>query len=322
MDKIYKLPTDEWLINKLIEQSTEGYKIIAELHKKEKVIIKLSIKSSDEYTFYKLLEKLKSIPNIPKIHGVISCYETNENIRQHLKPLIEKGLCNGEKSKDSSKIYFTIMEKIKKGVTLEQLSQDRVRLPRKQILSILVQGLYTIYHMYYIFGILHNDFSTGNIILETCDNSKILKYTFCSTPYRYFSFELGEPYFISYDYKVESNGVLLYLIDFDQASIYHNYYINTEKINKHPIESAFDFIESISNFGDSDIYEICKKHYETRGKHLISYSQQFFDKYNKNPSDFYSHYLIDRTRVTLRMWMKELFKLFDETKNKGYGQLC
>ena len=43
MDKIYKLPTDDWLINKLIDQSTERYKIIAELHNKDKVIIKLSI---------------------------------------------------------------------------------------------------------------------------------------------------------------------------------------------------------------------------------------------------------------------------------------
>ena len=306
---IYKLPlpTD----TKLIEGSTE-----AELNKKNKVIIKLSTKSNDEYNIYKLLEKINHNPNIPKIYGVMSCYEKNEYIKNNLKDLVNKGLCYGNKDKDSTKIYLSIIERIKDSTTLTYIGNNK--LPRMQILSLLLQGLFTIYHMFYVFGILHNDFNESNIMLKSCDQTKILEYKFISAPYRYFKFELpgGDDWNkCQKKYTIKTYGVQLYLIDYDQALIYHQYYINVDKISDHPIENAFKYIKTICKYGDEDIYNICKEHFDTRGKHLIDYSQQFLNSYNQDKSDEKNCFMIDRWRITLRMWIKELFKYFPEMKD-------
>ena len=87
-------------------------------------------------------------------------------------------------------------------------------------------------------------------------------------------------------------------MNYDNFILYHKHYINTDKIEKHPLPSSFGFIESLCYLGDKDIYDKCKKNFKTRGYYLISYSLQFFDKYNKDPFEFYSHYLIDRISVT------------------------
>lgn len=68
--KIYELPKsiNTWLVNKIIEKSSK-----AKLHEKEKVIIKLSLYSKNEYNIYKLIERLPIISTIPKLIGTLSC---------------------------------------------------------------------------------------------------------------------------------------------------------------------------------------------------------------------------------------------------------
>jgi hypothetical protein len=324
---IYKLPlpTDTWLINKLINISSEGYTIIAKLHEKKDVIIKLSLDNPDskggnnEYFIYKFIEKLHLIPTIPRIYGVMNCYEKNVNIKNNLQNLVDKGLCNGLKNDDSSKIYFTIIKRINNSFNFSEYKQ----LPKHYYLSILVQGLYTIYNLFYIFGILHNDFNDGNILLKPCDPNEKIVFKFDYIQYRYFSHEIDlskDNY--SYKYEIETNGVLLYIIDFDQATIYHHNYINTGALNKHPIQNAYDFINTIFKYEDGTLYNICKDHYDTRGEHLIKASQKFIDRYNIEKTEINSYYLIDKLRSHYRMWIKELFNKIDDLKNKGYGEFC
>ena len=175
--------------------------------------------------------------------------------------------------------------------------------------------------MSYIFGILHNDFNESNIMLKSCDQTKILEYNFISSPYRYFKFELsgGKDWNkCQHKYEVKTYGVQLYLIDYDQALIYHNNYINIENIKLHPIQNAFNYIITLCKYGDEDIYNKCQEHYNSRGIHLINYSQQFINSYYQEKSDEKNCFMIDRLRVTLRMWIKELFEYFPEMKDHNY----
>lgn len=316
---IYKLPTDTWLINKLISDSNNIADIIKK-KKENKVIIKLSIKSNNEYKIYKLLEKLNHNPNIPRIFGVISCYEKNDILKDNLKSLKNKGLCYGKKNEDSTKIYFSIIEYITNGKTLTEISDNKFS--RKQILSLLLQGLFTIYHYFYVFGIVHNDFNESNILIAHCEKD-ILEYKFITSPYRYFKFELFDDNWNQCQHKneVKTHGLQLYFIDYDQSNIYHKYFITVDKVTNHPLENAFKFINTICKFckyKDLDIFKICKDHYDSRGKHLINHSQQFIDAYNNDKTDEKNCFMIDRVRITLRMWIRELFKKIPGMKDQDY----
>lgn len=321
--KIYELPkpTNTWLVNKIIEKSSEGYIIIAKLHEKEKVIIKLSLDSKNEYNIYKLIERLSIIPTIPKLIGTLSCYELKTNL-ENLSKLKDLGLCNGKNNKDSAKIYLSVMERIKDCVKLDQILT--LSLSSIQIISILIQGLYTIYSLYYVFGILHNDFNPGNILLKKCDESEKITFKFNSHPYRHFDYEVK--HYSDELYRediIHTYGVRLYIIDFDQATTIHKKYINTDNITKHPIESAKDFLLTIANFANSiELKDIIMQHYDTRGKHLISFSKKFLDKYISDPTEYNCNFLIDRNRVYYKMWLKEFFFKFEELKRKYYGDFC
>jgi hypothetical protein len=323
---LYELPkpTNTWLVNKIIEQSSEGYIIIAKLHDKEKVIVKLSLDSKNEYNIYKLIERQPIIPTIPKLIGTLSCYELKKNLEnlENLSKLKDQGLCNGKNDKDSTKIYLSIMERIKDCVKLDQIST--LSLTSLQIISILIQGLYTIYSLYYVFGILHNDFNPGNILLKKCDENEKITFKFNSHPYRHFDYEIKDyPDELYREDTIDTYGVRLYLIDFDQATIIHKKYVNTDDISIHPIESAKDFLLSISNStNSSELRDIIKQHYDTRGKHLISFSKKFLDKYISDPTEYNCNFLIDRNRVYYKMWLKEFFLKFNGLKRKYYGDYC
>jgi thiamine kinase-like enzyme len=321
--KIYELPkpTNTWLVNKIIEKSSEGYIILAKLHEKEKVIIKLSLDSKNEYNIYKLIERLPIIPTIPKLIGTLSCYELKTNL-EDLSKLKDQGLCHGQKDSESIKIYLSIMERIKDCVKLDKILT--LSLTTLQIISILIQGLYTIYSLYYVFGILHNDFNVGNILLKKCDESKKITFKFNSHPYRHFDYEIKHNSDELYrDDIIDTYGVRLYLIDFDQATIIHQKYINTDNITKHPIESAKEFLLAIVNsINSTELKDIIMEHYDTRGKHLISFSKKFLDKYISEPTEHNCNFLIDRNRVYYKMWLKEFFLKFDGLKRKYYGDFC
>jgi len=319
MLKLYKRPqpTETWLINKLIEMSSEGYRIIAELDKKNKVIIKLTVADKllknkryddrNEYKIYQLLDKLShKNPNIPKLYGQMSCYEKKHYLENMEKKLIDKGLCNGKE--DDIKVYFTVMEYYTDAVQLDRLPY---RLNKIQTLSIIWQGLYQIYMLIYVFGILQSDYNPGNILIRKTSKSQI-EYNILNAPYRFFDFEFKHDgcNSISTAFKVPTNGIQLILIDFDQARCYHHKYLNVVEVSvsEHVIKHAYSFITSVCSYGDQEILKICTEHFESRGKHLMEYSKQFFNRYNKEKNEPSSWMLIDRLKVTYRMWLRELHR--------------
>lgn len=86
-----KSPTDDWLRIKGVRESTEGDIVNAQLYQKENVIVKLTIGPSNEYNIYKLLSKLQfHHPCIPKVYGVISCFERKKYIEDNFAKLINK----------------------------------------------------------------------------------------------------------------------------------------------------------------------------------------------------------------------------------------
>jgi hypothetical protein len=283
------------------------------------VIIKLSINYETEYNIYKLLKKLKTNPNIPYIYGKIQFYEKNEYLLNNFQKLVCKRLCN-----ISTLINFSIIERINYSVRFSELSIKNIRLSRIEILSLLLQGLYAIYNMFYMFGILYNDFSKENILLKPCDKSKTIIYEFDNQRYRYFNIDFDFDFnFEQYNKQIiETNGVQLYLIDFYQSTSYYKHFINLNKIEIHPIDNAYAFIKTICKNSDNSIYEICEEHFKIRGKHLIWKSQFFIDAYLQNPTYQNNYFMIDKMRLHYKIWIKELFKLFPEFKDKGYGQFC
>ena len=337
MPHLYLLPekSNSWLTNKLIKESTDGYLIIAKLHKKGKVIIKLSVGHDfhNEYSMYLLLHKIGfNNPNVPKIYGIIECYEKNKFLQNINENLLGKGLCNGSKDDKSSKISFTVIERIEDSKHINEVGKFN----KLQTLSLIWQGMFQLYMLYYIFGIIHNDFNTGNILVTHCSDTHI-EYNIIRSPYRYFTFDIGDDSFNKDPnvYKVPCYGVKLVLIDFDQAICHHYNHINVKKVDikEHVIDQAFKLIQVICGYGDESVYKTCKQHFDTRGKHLMKYCEQFFVKFNKELGMFdnsdeskrrleqCSDYLIDRCRVTYRMWMRELNRQFIELQNE-YLDIC
>ena len=301
-----KFPTDDWLTIKDVKDSTEGYIILAQFYKKENVIIKLTARPSNELHIYRLLSKLPIVnPCLPKVYDMLSCFEKKENIKDKFAKL--RGLCNG--SETDVKVYMTIVEYIE-GITLCEVKG--MQFTAEQFFSLMIQGIYQIYNLYFVFGIMHNDFNESNILINKHDAPEI-KFQLLSHPYRYYDFELGgDSCNTNYHSKyVKAYGVKLYLIDFDQASCYHKKYKNVKDITKHPIDSVREFIISLSKYADPKLWQVFEEHYESRGKHLIRYSQQFYDKYKEDPSDYNSYFLIDRTTVTLRMFCNELIYKYE-----------
>jgi len=306
-----KFPTNDWLKVKVIKDSTEGLLVEVILYDKEKVIIKLSTNTSNEYMISQLLEKLPyEQPNLPKIYGVLTCYEKKEHIKQNLNSLINKGLCNGNNgNNDDIKIYMTIIENIKDSITLEQVGNSNFI--TNQYISLILQGLYQIYNLYYIFGIMHNDFNEGNILIVKTDKKEI-KHKVVFHPYRYYDYEIIDKECNEWSKSkyITSHGLRMYLIDFDQGSCYHKKYINVKSINDHPISDVRKYVKAISKYADPKWWKLFEEHYNDRGQHLIKYSRQFFDKYRENPTEHNNYFLIDRTTVTLRMFCNELFKKY------------
>jgi hypothetical protein len=300
---------NKWLIDKLIETSTIGNEIIKKFYNNNKIILKLSTYYETEYICYQLLGKLKNNPNVLKIYGNIECYKKNK----YLEKLNIKNYNN------NTNIIFNIIERTDNSIILSELSKNNIKLSRIKILSLLVQGLYTIYNMFYIFGILYNNFSDDNIIIKLCNENKSIKYEFDNRHYRFFDNNLNIK---CYDkYFVETNGVQLYIIGFDKVTFYHKYFININKIYKHPIDSAYEFINKICKKYDPFIYKTCKEFYKTKGKYLINASNKFIEIYELDNREQNNNLMIEKISLHYKIWIKELFKKFPELNNKNYGEI-
>lgn len=309
-------PTDEWL-NKLIlhGSSTKGLHFIGNYMKDKKVVVRVTIGEKDpEYVVLDLVErKMKTrLTNVPVIYGTMSCYETNKNIHDNFKRITGKGLCYGDKQdNDSKKIYMSVISYIDNAVTMTDTGSKK--LPDEQVVSLIMQGLFTIYQLYYVFGILHNDFNTSNILIQPTNKEK-LEYKIKCTPYRFFAHEFQDDSVFDgpCNMSVESKGVRLYLIDFDQASVYHHNYMNVIFSEKSTtcIESADKFVETMLALGSKDMCDKYKAMKQLHVNRLIDYCKRHHGMYLDRKDERMNEHFLWHTSTALRVFADYVRKAF------------
>lgn len=308
-----EVPTDAWLDKLLWKAGTEDAALLtARYMRDKKVVVKLTVgEKSIEYIVLSLIKDNTSSysPNLPAIYGTMSCYEKNQNIADNFKRLKDRGLCYGnKKDMDSQKIYMSVIGFID-ARTLDSLSH--VKLPDEQVISLVMQGLFTIYQLYYVFGIMHRDFNGGNILIGPT-NRKELEYKIVCAPYRYFDHELDDARCFDHacHMKVDTHGARLYLIDFDQATIYHQKYINSSA-DYYIIQEAHKFMTSILLLGRSELYakymEVKEAHYDR----ILECCKRHHERYRKEQTPYSNCYMIDRTTIGLRVYIDHIRKKFD-----------
>ena len=339
-------PTNKWLVTKTIKSiGTENYVFYGKLFNKDNVVIKVLTDANIEYDIYKLVRKFNFyLPNMPKIYGVYNCYENkkildkitkdynknnNKNVKIPLcssgsfdvgKPnplatsLISRNGVNDKKNKDNIRLRFIVMEKIK-GKTLENIVPKNTILEDDLFISILMQGLYQIYQLYYIFGIVINDYHTGNILIEPT-NDDYLDYKFEYNPYRHY--EKEPDCFIddtTYNTKLKLHGFKIYLIDFDNGLLLHSdFRKDTGDIKTNITKQINSFINNIAKFASHNIIKKLKTIYDN--KRYIECCQYQLNNYNNIEDKGWIHNegLIIRTSKIIVTYIKQIVKTFNLPK--------
>lgn len=308
-------PTDEWLDKLLLQNvSTKGYLLMGKHMKDQDVVIKLSTDNNDEYKIYGLMQKMKTyMPNIPYVYANFSCYEKKSIVDRKFKDIKGRGICYGNKDDgQSQRIYLTVIQHLDTFVTLDDVGS--AKLPDHHITSLMFQGLYTIYLLYYVFGIMHRDFNGGNILIQQTEK-KTLDYKVVYSPYRFFPFEvqIGDCYENGVTYSVDTHGVRLYLIDFDQSSIYHHDYIKdyiTTDIKHTIIDEAHAFITSLLSKATSTMVDKYNKVYKQCFDRIKECCLRYHDKYNGDKTPHNNNYMLYKTAAALRAYMDYVRKEF------------
>jgi serine/threonine protein kinase len=308
-------PTDKWL-NELVLQagSTKGLIFVGKYMQKKDVVVKVTVGEKDpEYVVLGLIEgKMKTrLTNVPVVYGTMSCYEKTKNINDNFQRIKGRGICYGD-AKDSHKVYLSVISYIDKATTITDMKGQR--LLDEQVISLIMQGLYTIYQLYYVFGILHNDFNTSNILIQATDKSK-LAYKIKCTPYRFLPHELKDDSVFDgpCNMEIESKGARLYLIDYDQASIYHHKYENIifKEDAKTCVESATDFVENMLLLGSRALYDKYQTMKAAHHQRLVDYCLQHNKMYLSRKDPFMNEHFLIHTSHALRVYIDYVRKAFD-----------
>jgi serine/threonine protein kinase len=304
------IPTDPWLSDLLVKNvSTKGILMYGKHMKDKDIVIKLSKDNNDEYMIYKLLDKMKTkLSNIPYVYANMSCYERKDVIDSNFKRI--KGLCNGSKDDpQSQKIYLSVIEYIDKSTTLDGIGNHR--LPDNQMISLIFQGLFTLYQMYYVFGIIHKDLNGGNILVQHTDK-KTLDYKIKYSPYRFFPFEvdIGDCANHTQTYTIDTHGMRLYLIDFDQAYIYHHDYNNADI--KHTImDDVHAYMVSVLSKASPTIVTTYTTVYTQCFERIKECCLRYQQKYVEDRTPHNNNYMIEKTTSALRVYIDYVRKAFN-----------
>lgn len=306
-----EIPTDSWLSNLVVQaSSTDTMLLVGNYMKDKKVVVKLVMNdNNNEYKVLSLIDKTKiRFKNLHVIYGNGSCYEKKDVLQTNYERIKGRGMCYGSKDDgDSVKIYFSIISYID-GMTLEQIGSSK--LPDEQVISLVMQGMMTIYQLFYVFGIMHRDFNAGNIIVKPT-NDKTIEYKIKWWPYRYFPFEYKDDncYINAPSYAIETKGVRLYLIDFDNATVYHHDYRNAD-VTHTVIEEVDRFLMTMLRYGSKELqdkYLNIQDLLFQRGKQCC---QRHHDRYNNNKTQETNEFMLERCTVSLRAYCHHVAKAF------------
>lgn len=320
-------PTDKWLIAKTIESiNAENYVLFGELAKKHDVVIKILRNNFIEYKIYRILLNFNYVlPNLPKIYGTYTCYENSKTFENYVNTYntqknksVNTSICkfNHEKNKDNDKIKikFIVMERISDCSIAINLFKNK-KLDNNLFLSILMQGLYEIYQLYYIFGIVIADYNMSNMLVQHVDD-KYIEYKLSYNPYRYFKEEQRCcPYNDTWDKitKIKLYGLKIYLIDFDNGRIIHDRFRDNQKSNiiLNVIQQLFSFIDNLSAHASEQIINKLQSIYKEK-EFLINCCNYSLNDYNSSTKTWTDNcFLIYKTSKILNSVMNKIIKLFN-----------
>jgi serine/threonine protein kinase len=300
-----EMPTDRWLNDLVVRASSDDTMILlGKLLKDKQAIVKLEINHDTEHKVLSLLDKTRvRFKNLPVIYGTMSCYEKKSILSNKFHG---KGLCYGSKhDADSVKVYLSVMSYID-GYTLEMIGDNKLQ--DHQVVSLIMQGMMTIYQLFYVFGIMHRDFNTSNIIIAPTSH-KAIDYKIKYFPYRFFPFELDDEK--CYDdvpiYQVETHGIRLHLIDFDKATVYHHDHLNAD-VKYTIIEEVDRFITTMLRYGSRELSQKYQSIKDLFFERIKACCQRHQGKYNQEKTPHNNFYMLDRCTISLRVYCKHVSK--------------
>lgn len=241
--------------------------IIKQLIKRRKVIVKVMLgDESNEWHIYNALKAIQvPMPNLPTIHANFSCYEKETYLRDNFRKIAakSKGICRGRPDIDVP-INVSVIRFLDNVTTLTDITGFSQTFPDDVWWSLVIQGLMTIYIMYGFFGVLHRDYNTSNILVQSTDQD-FIEY---DVPYSFphgFAHEMDPNCWSKYQERVATHGAKLFIIDFDQAIAYHHAHVGRNTVKRTIIEDVHAFINTLGQFASpslrTKITEFWKSYY-------------------------------------------------------------
>jgi hypothetical protein len=340
-------PSDGIFRNIIIKSiGADNMTLLQEISKDDTIFFKVLSDDNIEYKIYKALKVLKNkIPNMIKIYGSFGCVISKKAYEKLKKKYevktgekVDIKLCdsydtskieqNNNLTTDSSniKLKFIALENLINYTRIDVLLGDKV-LPNDMFLSIFIQGLYQLFNYYNTFGIIHNDYNDGNIMISI-DREKtdeIIKYEFGICPYRAYKNVFGFcDYLQYYDDKiinVKTYGIKLFLVDFDHSIILHTDYCDRPKDNinlrLNIIADINNFVTALYKYAPNQIKEkLIKFHKSNTYTNLVSCCKRTIEEYNgyieKDSSR--NDYFIQKTSYIFQHYIREIIDLLKMPK--------
>ena len=170
-EKKYIIPTDKWLkpIEPLITSiSTRGKLILANMVKKEKVVVKIT-KNSNLAKIKNLNYAVRRLPNFPKVYCVFECKENESNFDTNYLDVY--GFCKPNPNDSDFIIILEIMKRYN-----NKLSELLNALELENTKNIMKQLIFALMYAFESKGFIHGDLHIENILINKYDEQKELIY--------------------------------------------------------------------------------------------------------------------------------------------------
>jgi hypothetical protein len=335
-------PSDGIFRNTIIKSiGINNMTLLQEISSDNSIFFKVLSDNNIEYKIYKALKVLKNkIPNMIKIYGSFGCViskksykKITEKYEQNTGEKVDLFLCESydtaklEQINETNniKLKFIALENLIDYTRIDVLLGNKV-LPDDMFCSILIQGLYQLFNYYNTFGIIHNDYNDGNIMISINSDKidEIIKYEFGTCPYRAYKGVFGFCNYLKYYndkiINVKTNGIKLFIVDFDQSVILHYDYndnpTNDINIRLNIIADMKKFISTLYKYATIQIKEkLIEYHNSDSFLILFNCSNILIKEYNKGLKHAQSNdYFIQQTSYIFQQYIKEIVNLLKMPK--------
>ncbi len=220
-NKRYITPTTDWLkpLNEFIvnldNSNTIGMLILAELVKKEKIIVKITSNFNKKLM---IIDKILSEePNFIKTYCVFPCYENLKILNKKYKN--SNSFCNEDKNnKEKNKlITLELMKKYKNGSITNLKNKLTIEKSRK----ILEQLILAQINVFYKYGFVHNDINLSNILFKIAEKENVYEYKVCD-----YIFNLKNSNVVTLKKLIKKGEIIPVISDFDKSKCYSSNVFN------------------------------------------------------------------------------------------------